>query len=199
MRQSVGRVFSRCLQSEVALAWVNLQVWPDKEVAAGSAAPNERLKIWLLGLRLAPTVVWSTAVYTAYTYLGAGLTLSGYSTDEMAERSFLYGCGSIVGILIGGRMADQFGSRLTTTAAFGGLCICLIMLRFAVDTGILVTLAFGLVSAVAQVFFPAQQAGLAKDFSDRRAGVLAWNNSALFLRHLARLASRRPSHFDRWI
>ena len=36
-------------------------------------------------------------------------------------------------------------------------------------------------SAVAQLFFPAQQAGLANDFPRQRAAVLAWNNSALFL------------------
>jgi MFS transporter, DHA1 family, purine base/nucleoside efflux pump len=33
---------------------------------------------------------------------------------------------------------------------------------------------------VAQLFFPAQQSGLANDFPARRGTVLAWNNSALF-------------------
>jgi predicted MFS family arabinose efflux permease len=33
---------------------------------------------------------------------------------------------------------------------------------------------------LAQLFFPAQQAGLARDFPTRRATMLAWNNSALF-------------------
>jgi predicted MFS family arabinose efflux permease len=36
-------------------------------------------------------------------------------------------------------------------------------------------------SAVAQLFFAAQQAGLANDFPRQRAAVLARNNSALFL------------------
>lgn len=174
-------VFAVVAFGSVALVWVNLRVWPDSEGAIGPAAPHDRLKIWVLGFRLAPTVVWSTAVYAAYTYLGAGLTLSGYPTNKMAEAILLYGCGSIVGILAGGRMADRLGDKLTTTLAFGGVGICFLLLRFAVDNGILVTLAFGLVSAVAQMFFPAQQAGLAKDFPSRRATVLAWNNSALFL------------------
>lgn len=174
-------VFAMVAFGSVALVWVNLRVWPNREGSIGPAAPRNRLKIWVLGLRLAPTVVWSTAVYAAYTYLGAGLILSGYPTDKMAEAILLYGCGSIVGILAGGRLADRFGDKLTTTLAFGGLCICFLLLRFAIDNGILVTLAFGLVSAVAQMFFPAQQAGLAKDFPSGRATVLAWNNSALFL------------------
>jgi predicted MFS family arabinose efflux permease len=46
---------------------------------------------------------------------------------------------------------------------------------------VLVELALGLSSAVAQLFFPAQQAGLANDFPSQRATALAWNNSALFL------------------
>ena len=39
----------------------------------------------------------------------------------------------------------------------------------------------GLTAAVARLFFPAQQAGLATDFTSCRATALAWNNSALFL------------------
>ena len=41
--------------------------------------------------------------------------------------------------------------------------------------------AFAAASTAAQLFFPAQQAGLADDFPAHRATVLAWNNSALFL------------------
>jgi DHA1 family purine base/nucleoside efflux pump-like MFS transporter len=36
-------------------------------------------------------------------------------------------------------------------------------------------------SAVAQLFFPAQQISLANEFPAGRATILAWNNSALFL------------------
>jgi predicted MFS family arabinose efflux permease len=53
-------------------------------------------------------------------------------------------------------------------------------LRAALDTGTLVELAIGVTSAIAQLFFPAQQAGLANDFPHQRAAALAWNNSALF-------------------
>jgi predicted MFS family arabinose efflux permease len=65
--------------------------------------------------------------------------------------------------------------------SLAGLCVCFLVLRIALHTGVLVDLAFGLASAVAQLFFPAQQVGLANDFPGRRATVLAWNNSALFL------------------
>jgi len=61
------------------------------------------------------------------------------------------------------------------------LCACLLLLPLALDAGRLVEPALGVSSAVAQLFFPAQQAGLANDFPGHRAAVLAWNNSALFL------------------
>jgi len=131
--------------------------------------------------RLAPTVVWSTAVYAMYTYLGDGLLSLGYSTEEIAEVIVFYGCGAISGVLIGGRMTDRLGAQLTSTIGLAGLCLCFLLLRLALDAGVLVDGAFGLLSAVAQLFFPAQQIRLANEFPAGRATILAWNNSALFL------------------
>ena len=78
-------------------------------------------------------------------------------------------------------MADRLGFRFTASASFAGLCACLLLVRLALDAGRLIEPALGVSSAVAQLFFPAQQAGLANDFPRQRAAVLAWNNSALFL------------------
>jgi predicted MFS family arabinose efflux permease len=77
-------------------------------------------------------------------------------------------------------VADRLGVKFTTSASLAGLCACFLLLRFALDKGILVEPALGLSSAVAQLFFPAQQAGLANDFPRQRGTALAWNNSALF-------------------
>ena len=65
--------------------------------------------------------------------------------------------------------------------AFLNLGAGLLGLRFALQTGALVSPALCLVSVAAQLFFPAQQAGIASDFPARRASMLAWNNAALFL------------------
>jgi MFS transporter, DHA1 family, purine base/nucleoside efflux pump len=109
------------------------------------------------------------------------LTSSGFSTEEIAEVIAFYGCGAIGGVLIGGRMTDRLGEKLTGGISLSGLSVCLFLLPLALETGMLVNFAFGLASAVAQLFFPAQQAGLANDFPTQRATVRAWNNGALFL------------------
>jgi len=174
-------VFAGIAALGILLAWANLRVWPAPGGSAGVEAPPGRLAIGALAPRLAPTVVWSTALYGTYTYLGTGLGLAGYATGPIAGVILLYGCGAMVGILLGGRITDRFGERFATTTALASLSGCFLLLQLALHARVLVGCVFWLMSAVAQVFFPAQQAGLARDFPGRRTTVLAWNNSALFL------------------
>jgi predicted MFS family arabinose efflux permease len=163
------------------LVWANRRVWQDSPGAANSAMPCNRLTAATVAARLAPTVIWSTALYAMYTYLGEGLTSFGYSTEQVAQVILVYGCGAILGVLAGGRMTDRLGPKLTSATGLAGLCCCLLILRVALDTGMLVDWAFALASLVAQLFFPAQQVRLANEFPTHRAAILAWNNSALFL------------------
>jgi predicted MFS family arabinose efflux permease len=140
-----------------------------------------RLTATALASRLAPTVLWSTALYAMYTYLGEGLSASGYSTEQIAGVILFYGCGAIAGTLIGGRIADRLGARLTISIGLSGLSSCLLLLLVALHLGVIVDCSFGLASLSAQLFFPAQQLRLANQFPNSRAAILAWNNSALFL------------------
>jgi predicted MFS family arabinose efflux permease len=131
--------------------------------------------------RLLPTVVWATALYGIYTYLGAWLTRLGFSTEQIAQVILCYGLGAIVGTLGGGRIADRIGTKAATCASLIGLFAAFTILPLVLRPGMMIGLGFGIASAVAQIFFPAQQAGLVSDFPTRRATVLALNNSSLFL------------------
>jgi predicted MFS family arabinose efflux permease len=176
------RVFAVLAGLSLVLVWANYRIWPRDHVAENIADAHLQAPVAAqLAQRLAPTVVWSTALYGMYTYLGTWLTRSGFSTEQIAEVITFYGCGAIIGTLAGGRLADWFGTRAATGTSLVGLCACFLLLPLALHAGVLVDLAFGLASAVAQLFFPAQQAGLVSDFPTRRATVLAWNNSSLFL------------------
>jgi predicted MFS family arabinose efflux permease len=164
------------------LAWMNWQVWP-REVGSKNASElqgQHPVAFAVLARRLAPTVIWSMGLYGVYTYLGTGLMAIGFSTAQIAEAILSYGCGAIVGVLIGGHVADRVGVKFTTGASLAGLCVCFLVLRAALDAGAFVGPALGVSSGVAQLFFPAQQASLVKEFPNHRGTALAWNNSALF-------------------
>jgi MFS transporter, DHA1 family, putative efflux transporter len=174
-------VFGSLAALSLLLVWANSCVWRDCYPTANPTLVAGRLTISIVILRFAPTVVWSTAVYATYTYLGDGLASFGYSTGDIAIVLVFYGCGAISGVLLGGRMTDRLGSGLTSAIGLSGLCCCFFLLRLLLDAGVLVDCAFGLLSLVAQLFFPAQQVRLAQEFPAARATILAWNNSALFL------------------
>ena len=174
-------VFAALGGLSLLLAGANNRVWHDPSAATSRAALAHRLTATVLAARLAPTVLWSAALYAMYTYLGEGLSASGYSTEEIAEAILIYGCGAIAGTLIGGRVADRLGANMTISIGLLGLSSCLLLLLVALHLGVIVDCAFGLASLSAQLFFPAQQLRLANQFPSSPATILAWNNSALFL------------------
>jgi predicted MFS family arabinose efflux permease len=163
------------------LAWANNRVWHHPPAPRSVAPLAERLTAPVVAAQLAPTVLWSTALYAVYTYLGEGLSASGYSAGEIAQVILFYGGGAIAGTFLGGRFADRLGATPTISIGLLGLCSSLLLLLIALDWDIFVNCAFGLASLSAQLFFPAQQLRLANQFPNSRATILAWNNSALFL------------------
>ena len=173
-------VFAVLAGSSLCLVLPNLLIWPaDTRRPQGAATADAPAPVLALR-RLLPTVLWSTGLYGMYTYLGAGLAAAGFASEEVARAIFCYGLGAILGVLVGGRLADRLGTRVMIPASLFLLAACLILLRLAVHQDLLVAVALALTSAAAQLFFPAQQASLAGDFPTRRATMLAWNNSALF-------------------
>ena len=164
------------------LAWLNYRVWQNNVctssiLSASLDFRDSRTLIW----RLIPMIGWSIAFYSVYTYLGVSLTATGFSPGQIARAILCCGCGAVVGVFTGGRMADLLGANFTARASLAGFSVCLLLLRLAFDYSRLVEFALFLSCAVAQWFFPAQQAGLVYDFPKQRSTVLAWNNSALFL------------------
>jgi predicted MFS family arabinose efflux permease len=175
-------VFVALAVVSLIFAQLNRRIWPcEPRPGDVPRASSNLLPRAVLLRRLMPTVMWSTSLYGVYTYLGAGLTSVAILPGQVARAILCYGCGAIVGALIGGRLADRVGTKFMAGASCAGLCGGLLLLRLALSCGAFIDLALGLSSAVAQLFFPAQQAGLARDFPQRSGTALAWNNSALFL------------------
>jgi MFS transporter, DHA1 family, putative efflux transporter len=172
--------FSGLGLASLALIWANRAVWPAERPVVPAAGWSDPPLAGRIAARLAPMVAWSTALYGMYTYLGTGLCAEGFSAAQIVRVLVFYGAGAIAGLLFGGRLADRLGTKLTAGISLSGLCIAFLSLRSAIDPGVPASVAFALTSAVAQMFFPAQQAGLVTDFPAYRTTVLAWNNSMLF-------------------
>ena len=174
-------VFAALAALSLCLVWPNSRIWLRYHGTANAAGTHlQALPTLLVVRRLMPMLLWSTGLYGMYTYLGVGLAAAGFSTGQTARAILFYGCGAIAGVLLGGRLADRLGAKSTAAMSFVGLSACFLILALAVHAATMVEVALALTSAVAQLFFPAQQAGLANDFPSRRATMLAWNNSALF-------------------
>jgi len=114
-------VFAALGVLSLVLVWANSHAWHGHRVSEERAAPTDRLTGAAIAAHLAPTVLWSTALYAMYTYLGEGLSASGHSSEQIAEAILFYGCGAIAGTLIGGRVADRLGARLTISIGLSGL------------------------------------------------------------------------------
>jgi MFS transporter, DHA1 family, putative efflux transporter len=176
-----AKVFDLLAELSLLLVLANRRIWPTDTAVGPAVAAARGVPPAVLAQRLLPTVVWATALYSIYTYLGAWLTRLGFSTEAIAQVIFCYGIGALVGALGGGRIADRIGVKAATCASLVGLVAAFLLLPLTLHSTLLIGLGFGVASAVAQVYFPAQQAGLVSDFPTRRATVLAWNNSSLFL------------------
>lgn len=174
-------VFGALGALSLLLAGLNSRVWRDADASGSVVGSAEHPTRIAVAAQLAPTVLWSTALYAMYTYLGEGLSSLGYSSDRIAEVIVFYGSGAILGTLVGGRTADRLGAGPTSTIGLAGLGACLVLLVVALRLGLLVDCAVAVLSFSAQLFFPAQQLRLANYFATRRTTILAWNNSALFL------------------
>jgi predicted MFS family arabinose efflux permease len=179
-----------------ALAALNARAWPSGVApapapppGAAGAGPPQPITAFLLVRAVGPTVLWSASLFGAYTYLGGGLAAAANATAaDTALIIVFFGIGMVAGNLTGGRAADRFGSESVMSAAYMGLGFCWLAVARLVLGGHpdasrlpLVGIGFALASYLAQLFFPAQQARLARIFAARRAAALSWNNSALYL------------------
>ncbi len=166
----------------VALIAANHKAWPNDSGASeavldAGSGDNYAEMVW----RLLPTVFWATAIYSVYTYLGAWLTEAGLTASGIARAISFYGVGALIGTLLGGQLADRLGARKTMLISLAGLAAGLAFLAARGGTGWRADISLLVLSIFAQFFFPAQQASLGRWFPQRRAFLLALNNSALFL------------------
>jgi predicted MFS family arabinose efflux permease len=89
------RIFAAFAALSLPLVSANHQSWPEDHRSENTTAPLSQLMAAAFAVRLAPTIVWSTALYGVYTYLGVGLTSLGFSAHEIARTFYSTGAGRL--------------------------------------------------------------------------------------------------------
>ncbi|KOX17990.1 MFS transporter [Saccharothrix sp. NRRL B-16348] len=95
------------------------------------------------------------------------LTAKGYSDGQAATALGVYGVGSVIGVLIGGVLADRLGARNSTVVSMAGSAALVAALLYLPGYPLLMT-AVALVGAVSQVYRPASATLLSELTEDDR-------------------------------
>lgn len=89
------------------------------------------------------------------------MTAQGYSASQAAIALGVYGGGNVVGVLIGGALADRLGPRGATVLSMGGSAVLIAALLYLPNYALLIV-AVAAVGAVSQVYRPASATLLAE-------------------------------------
>lgn len=95
------------------------------------------------------------------------MTSLGRSAQEAATSLAFYGGGSVIGVLIGGALADRLGARNATVISMGGSAVLIASLLYLHNYWLLV-IAVALVGLVAQIYRPASATLLSDLTPDNR-------------------------------
>lgn len=171
-------VFMLISGTGLVLAVVNWRAWPNRVSASRSMA---RVGLQQVINAVGPTVFWGAGVYGFYTYLGTGLRDHHYVVSQIAIALVVYGIGAVLGSLGGGRLADRYGARRVATTSLALLGVVLFLIAFSLPTKILLMASLSVFAFLGYAFFPSHQARLSQDYTEQRATLLAWNNSALYI------------------
>ncbi|TQM85440.1 putative MFS family arabinose efflux permease [Saccharothrix saharensis] len=95
------------------------------------------------------------------------LTARGYSAGGAATALGVYGVGNVVGVLVGGALADRLGARNSTVLSMGGAAVLTAALLYLPNYALLIV-AVGLLGAISQVYRPASATLLSELTPDDR-------------------------------
>jgi MFS family permease len=95
------------------------------------------------------------------------LTARGYSAQQAALALGVYGAGTVVGVLVGGSLADRLGARRATVLSMTSAAVLTAALLYLPTYGLLLA-AVGLVGLLGQIYRPASATLLSELTPDDR-------------------------------
>ncbi|GAA0234683.1 MFS transporter [Saccharothrix mutabilis subsp. mutabilis] len=95
------------------------------------------------------------------------MTSRGYTAGEAATALGVFGIGNVVGVLIGGALADRLGARNSTVLGMAGAAALTASLLYLPNYGLLIG-AVALLGAISQIYRPASATLLSELTDDDR-------------------------------
>jgi MFS family permease len=95
------------------------------------------------------------------------MTSKSYTDGQAAVSLGMYGAGAVVGVLVGGTLADRLGARNSTALSMAGSAVLIASILYLPNYALLLV-AVTLVGAVSQVYRPASATLLSTLISDDR-------------------------------
>lgn len=145
---------------------------------------RQRPVLRLLGV----TLFWSIGAYTAYPYIAPYLTrVLGFGPADIGATVSMWGIAAAIGVTIGGRLNDRFGSNRVVLWSLiflsGSFATMAVAPRLSADLALVpVLVAIAVWGFSVWSFFPAQMARLIAAGPVSQASVsLALNTSAMYL------------------
>jgi MFS family permease len=95
------------------------------------------------------------------------MTSKSYSDGQSAVSLGVYGAGAVVGVLVGGTLADRLGARNSTALSMAGSAVLIASILYLPNYALLL-IAIALVGAVSQIYRPASATLLSTLISGER-------------------------------
>lgn len=131
-------------------------------------------------LALLPSLLWCTANFTSYTYLGAALA-ERHAPDAVVALFLVYGLGGLAGSQAGGHLADRFGPARPIAACLAVAAANQALLGLSAASTMTLGAALVAWSFTGWATFAPQQSRLLAVEPANGPLVIALNNSTIYL------------------
>jgi predicted MFS family arabinose efflux permease len=136
---------------------------------------------------LATTTLWAIGGFTVFTYLSIPLQNLGFGAAEISLTLLVFGSAAAIGNIMGGTLADRFGTVATTAFGLAGMSAALILLSVTLKAAapeyaryVVPLLVFGW-AITGWAFYPAQVTNLVRIEPQASMIALSLNASAMYL------------------
>ncbi|MGY3602417.1 MULTISPECIES: MFS transporter [unclassified Bradyrhizobium] len=173
-----------------AIALAGLLFGLPRGLPSSTATLGERLAAARHGAvlhALGTTVLWALGGFTVFTYLSVPLQKLGFDASDISLTLLVFGSAAAIGNMLGGTLADRFGTTPTSALGLAGMSMALILLSVTLKTAApeaaryIVLLLVFCWAISGWAFYPAQIASIIRIEPQAAMIAVSLNASSMYL------------------